>query len=158
VAADEFGETIGPVDRGRPDRSHLVQDDGNSVGSRLPGGLGTGEPTADDGNHRSVAGQGITRRCPRLPGGFDALFAPGVVAVLVVAENLASMPLRGLLDQVRCAALGTGLRHRTIPEDEIAVWIVRAAEEYLAAPRLALDDVAALVRIEGTLDAGRLLL
>src|SRR4029078_9796348 len=49
------------------------------------------------------------------------------------------------------ALLGDG----TVPQREVAVRIVGAAEEDLAAARLALDDLAAVLRAE---DAGRLLL
>ena len=53
---------------------------------------------------------------------------------------------------------GHALGDRTVPQHEVAVGIVRAAEEHLARARLALDDLAALVGVLRTLDAGRLVL
>src|SRR5678816_4268678 len=76
-----------------------------------------------------------------------------IQAVLVVTNELAAVLLGDLLDQERRAAVGALLRHGTIPQREVAVGIVRAAEEHLPAPRLALDDVAAVLRAE---DAGGL--
>ena len=78
-----------------------------------------------------------------------------VVALLVVADQLPAVALGDLLDQERRAAVRALLRHRPVPEREVAVRIVGAAEEHAAAARLALDDVAAVFRAE---DAGRLLL
>src|SRR5262245_4345351 len=97
-------------------------------------------------------------RSMELRGGIRQLFGSGVVAVLVVAEDLPPALLRRLLDQVRRAALRALLVDRPVPEHEIAVRIVGAAEEDLAAPRFALDDLAALVRILRAHDAGRLVL
>src|SRR5262249_18286770 len=50
------------------------------------------------------------------------------------------------------------LRDGAVPEHEVAVRIVRTAEEDLTAPRLALDDLAAFVCIPGACDARRLVL
>src|SRR3954469_16955673 len=78
-----------------------------------------------------------------------------VRTLLGVADQLPAVPLGDLLDEERRAAVGALFGDRTIPEREVAVGIVGAAEEHLAAARLALDDVAAVLRAE---HAGRLLL
>src|SRR5438034_10170754 len=88
----------------------------------------------------------------------DELLAPDVVAVVVVADDLPAVLLRRLLDEVRRAALGALLRDRTIPQHEVAVRIIRAAEEGLPAARFPLDDLAALVGVLRAGDAGRLVL
>src|SRR5690242_13450994 len=69
------------------------------------------------------------------------LLGPDVIAVLLVAEELAAVALGDLLDEELLAALRTGLEHGTVPEHEIAVGIVGAAEEHFAALGLAFDDV-----------------
>ena len=51
VGADELGEPIGLVDRGRPHRPHLVEHHAHAERRRLPGGFGAGEPAADDVDH-----------------------------------------------------------------------------------------------------------
>ncbi len=51
VAADELGETVGLVHRGRPHRPHLVEDDRHIERRRLPGGFAPGQAAADDGDH-----------------------------------------------------------------------------------------------------------
>ena len=48
VGADQFGETVGFVDRGRPDRPHFVQHHRHAGRSSLPGGFGAGQTAADD--------------------------------------------------------------------------------------------------------------
>src|SRR4051812_45544624 len=78
-----------------------------------------------------------------------------VTARLRVADELTAVLLRDLLDEERRAAIGALLRDRAVPQREVAVGIIGAAEEHLAAARLALDDVAAVLRAE---HAGRLLL
>src|SRR5258706_388659 len=83
---------------------------------------------------------------------------PRVVAVFVVAEDLAPQFLGELLDQIWCAARRALLVDGPVPEDEIAIRIVRTAEKHLASARLAFDDVAALVAVFRTLDAGGLVL
>ena len=54
------------------------------------------------------------------------------------------MFLGDLLDEIRRAALRARLENRAIPERELALRIIRAPEEHLAAARLLLDDVAAV--------------
>src|SRR5262245_23713201 len=97
-------------------------------------------------------------RSMELRGGIRQFVGSGVVAILVGAEDLPPALLRRLLDQVRRGALRALLVDRPVPEHEIAVRIVRAAEEDLAAPRFALDDLAALFRIFRAHHAGRLVL
>src|SRR5262245_27129383 len=89
---------------------------------------------------------------------FGELFLSRVVAVLVLAQELTTVALADLLDEERRAALRTLLCHGTDPEHEVAVGVVRAAKEHLAALRLALDDLAALVCVLGTLDTRCLVL
>src|SRR5438270_4574021 len=101
------------------------------------------------------------RRCSMrclLSGRFDELFRTRVIAIVVVAEDLTAVLLRRLLDQVRRAALGTLLLDRTVPEHEVAIGVIGAAEEDLAAARFALDDLAALVGVLRTQNARRLVL
>src|SRR5882672_1033377 len=88
----------------------------------------------------------------------DKFFRPGVIAVFVIAENLPAELFRGLLDEIRRTALRAPLVDRPVPEHEVAVGIVRAPEEDFPALRFPLDDLAALVRILGALDARRLVL
>src|SRR5256885_14069420 len=90
--------------------------------------------------------------------GFGQCLGARVIALLVVAEDLAAELLRGLLDEIRRAALGAGLVDRAIPQHEIAVGIIRAAEERLPALRFPLDDLAGLVSVLRTPDASRLVL
>src|SRR5439155_1703824 len=97
---------------------------------------------------------GRRRSCRRC----DELLASRVIAILVVADDLPSVLLRRLLDEVRRPAFRTLLGDRPIPQDEVAVGIIRAAEEGLAPARLALDDLAALVGILWARDARRLVL
>src|SRR5262245_39554035 len=78
-------------------------------------------------------------RSMELRGRLRQLFRTRVITILVVAEDLTAVFLRRLLDQVRRAALRALLVDRTVPQHEIAVRVVRAAEEDLAATRLALD-------------------
>src|SRR5262245_9790434 len=92
--------------------------------------------------------RGMLRRC-------QFLGLARIRAILVVADQLPAVPLGDLLDQERRAAVGTLLGDRTVPEREVAVGIVRAAEEHFAAARFPLDDLAAIFRAQ---DAGRLLL
>ena len=47
IGADQFGEAIGSVRFGHPDRTHLVQDHGNAGIGDLPGGFRAGEARAD---------------------------------------------------------------------------------------------------------------
>src|SRR5579872_726063 len=78
-----------------------------------------------------------------------------VVALFVVTHELAAVLLRDLLDEEGRAAVRALLCHGLVPQGEIAVGIIRAAVEHLAAPRFPFDDVAAVLGAE---DAGRLLL
>src|SRR4029453_4634007 len=78
------------------------------------------------------------------------LLGPDVAAVFIVADQLTAVTLRDLLDEKRRAAIGTLLRERPVPEREVAVGIVRAAEEHLPAARLAFDDVPAVFGAEYT--------
>src|SRR5262249_10268665 len=106
---------------------------------------------------RRIAGRASS--APTASGGcLWKLFAARVVAIVVVADDLPAVLLRRLLDQERRAAFRTLLRDRPVPQDEVAVGLVRAAEEDLAAARFALDDLAALVRVLRAGDAGRLVL
>src|SRR5262249_41863665 len=75
------------------------------------------------------------------------LLGPGVIAILVVASDLVAVLLRDLLHQERGAALRAALRDRPVPQHELAIGIVRAPEEHLAAAGPPLDDLAALVGI-----------
>jgi hypothetical protein len=50
VAADELGESIGFMNFCRPDRPHLVNDDGDSAGGCLPRRFASGQAAADDVN------------------------------------------------------------------------------------------------------------
>src|SRR4029078_603402 len=77
------------------------------------------------------------------------------VALLVIADQLTAVSLRDLLDEERRAAVGALFGNGFVPQREIAVGIIRAAVEYLAAARFPLDDVPAVLR---TQNAGRLLL
>src|SRR5262245_54497482 len=89
---------------------------------------------------------------------FRKFFGTRVVALFVVADHLTPVLLGDLLGQEGCLALRALLRNRAVPEHEIAVRIVRAAEERLAPFRLALDDLAALVGVFRALDTSRLVL
>src|SRR5579859_1568052 len=93
-----------------------------------------------------------------LCGGCFQLFAADVIAAVVVADDLTTVLLRGLLDEVRRAAFRTFLGHWPIPQHEVTVGIVRAPEEDLAPLRLPLDDLAALVRVLRARHAGGLVL
>ena len=48
VGADQFGQAIGAMGLGHPDRAHLVQDHGNAGIGDLPGRFRAGEAGADD--------------------------------------------------------------------------------------------------------------
>src|SRR5687768_13491493 len=74
---------------------------------------------------------------------------PYVVALFVAAQNLAAVPFRDLLREKRPVTLGTRLQHRLVPQREVALRIVHAAIEHLAATRLAFRDVPAAL---GTAD------
>ena len=74
VRADELGEAVGLVDRGRAPGPHLVQHDGHAAGGDLPSGLAPGKAAADDmdGLHRNRGYWkylGSQPRSPRPPGG-----------------------------------------------------------------------------------------
>src|SRR5262249_52628867 len=69
--------------------------------------------------------------------------------------EVGAMRLRDRFDEERSAAVRALLRNGPVPEREVAVRVVRAAEEHLSAARLALDDVPAVFGAE---DAGGLLL
>src|SRR6185503_794023 len=56
--------------------------------------------------------------------------------------------LRDLLGQERPFAFRARLRDGLVPERELALRIVRAAEEHLPAARLTLDDVAGVKRAD----------
>ena len=133
----------------------------------LPGSFAAGQPAADDVNHvnsklelelpkthQLAVGDWSSDVCAKRLGRRQ-LLRPHVRALLVVADQLAAVLLGDLLDQERRLALRARLGDRPVPQREVAVRIVRAAEEHLAAPRLALDDVAAVLRAE---HAGGLLL
>src|SRR5437762_6766392 len=90
--------------------------------------------------------------------GFGPFLRPRVVAVVVVADQLPAVLLRGLLNEERRAALGALLGDRPVPQDEVAVRIIRAAEEDLSAARLPLHDLAPLVAVIRACDAGGLVL
>src|SRR5256712_635076 len=151
-------------------RGHLLADDRDERVIVQRGGDGFREPLAIDGQRRARGhparlGRALgallvaTVRSVRTSGGcLDEFLAANVIAVVVVAEDLPAVFLRRLLDQVRRAALRAFFVDRPVPEDEVAVRIVRAAEEDLAAARLALDDLAALVAVLRTDDTGRLVL
>ena len=51
IAADELGEAVGLVHRGRAYGPHLVDDDRHLESCGLPRGLASCEATADDGDH-----------------------------------------------------------------------------------------------------------
>ena len=51
IAADEFGELIGLVDRGGAHRPHLVNGDRHTAFGRLPRGFAARQTAADDVNH-----------------------------------------------------------------------------------------------------------
>ena len=53
IGADELGEPIGLVDRGRLHRPHLVEHDGDAARRGLPGGFAPGQAAADDENVRT---------------------------------------------------------------------------------------------------------
>src|SRR4051812_44593165 len=92
-------------------------------------------------------------RCARLCR--RQLLRPHVVAVFLVAHQLTAVPLGDLLDEELLAALRAGLEYRPVPEHEIAVRIIRAAEEDFPPPGLPLDNVPAVLRAD---EAGGLLL
>src|SRR5262249_57794862 len=92
------------------------------------------------------------RSCGRL----DELLRPRVVALLVIAQELAPVSLGRLLDQVRGTTFRALFIDWTVPQHEVAVRVIRAAEKHLAAFRFALDDLAALVRVLRAPDARRL--
>src|SRR5262249_53205063 len=74
----------------------------------------------------------------------------------VIADQLTTVLLGDLLGEERRVALRALLGDRPIPEHEVAIRIIRAPEEDLAATRLALDDLAALVGVLRALHARRL--
>ena len=51
VAANQFREPVGLVNRSRPHGPHLVQRDRHAAAGHLPGRLGSRQSTADDANH-----------------------------------------------------------------------------------------------------------
>src|SRR5829696_5549651 len=81
---------------------------------------------------------------------FSQLLGPHVRATLGVADQLPAVPFGDLLDQEGRRAVGALLGDRLVPQREFAVRIVGAAVEHLAAPRLLLDAVAAVLRAENT--------
>src|SRR5436190_16535887 len=92
-------------------------------------------------------------------GGFGQFFRARVIALVVVADQLTAVPLGDLLDQERGTAFGTRLGNGPVPEHEVAVGIVRAAEEHLAAPGFSLDNLAAgRLAVLRALHANRLVL
>src|SRR6516164_8170185 len=90
--------------------------------------------------------------------GYGPLLGPRVIALLVVAEQPAAVALGGLLDEKRRTAFGARLGHRAVPEHEVAIRIVRAAEEELSTLRFALDDLAAFLGVLRAFDPGALVL
>src|SRR5438552_8050969 len=75
------------------------------------------------------------------------------VAALVVAADEAGAGLLGVFfHQERRAALRAGLRHRPVPEGEVALGVVRAGVERAAFLAALLREVAAVL---GALDAER---
>ena len=48
IGADEFGEAVGAVRLGHPDRAHFVQDHRNAGAGDLPGRFRAGEAAADN--------------------------------------------------------------------------------------------------------------
>ena len=152
VAADELREPIGLVDGRRAHGPHLVQRDRHALRRGLPRGFDPARPPPMISDHGRCWLVAVSVY------GVSTSSSARVVAVLVVAEDLASVLLRGLLDEERRAARGTLLQDRAVPQHEIAVGIIRAAEERLAALRLALDDLAALVGVLRARQARRLVL
>src|SRR5690606_14320037 len=85
---------------------------------------------------------------PRGPASGRRLFELGrshVVALLVGADQLAAVPLGDLLGEERGTALGTRFGDRLVPEGVVALRVIGAAIEHLAATRLALHDIAAVL-------------
>src|SRR5258706_5144215 len=151
IAAHELGKAIRFVDCGWTDRPHLIERDGHMLRRRLPRGFGSCEPAAND-CYRQRAPLAASRRLR------DQFLRPRVIAVFIVAEYLPAELFRNLLDQIRRAAFRARLVHRPVPEDEVAVRIVRTPEEDLASLRFAFNDLAAFVRVLRTLEARRLVL
>ena len=65
VAADELRETVGLVNGGRPHGPHFVQPDRHAPRGCLPGGFGSGQPAADDGDHFCYAADSGTAESGR---------------------------------------------------------------------------------------------
>ena len=53
VAAHQLGQRAGLVGRGRHDRSHFAEGDGDAAIGESPGGLRAGQTAADDGGVKS---------------------------------------------------------------------------------------------------------